>query len=168
MKDWQLVWFDGKTLIAADANKTLPIAQVKGGSAGIGLGSVVGRLYAQVTETFNNLTSVRVLVKLREASTGGTLDRTIMDSSATLRASLTPGKVLLNEVFPAIPEMDEASHVRVEIDVTGTAPTTGKIFVGYSLESEGIREQAAGTQLGGAGSWKSQYTEGFEERGTTP
>ena len=168
MKDWQLVWFDGKTLITEDVNKTLPIAQVAGGAAGIGMGSVVGRMYAQVTETFNNLTELRVVVKLREPSDGTDVDRVIMDSTTVVRANLKAGKVLFNEVFPVIPEMNEASHVRVEIDVTGTDPTAGKIFVGYSLESEGIREQAPGTQLGGAGSWKSQYTEAFEGRGTTP
>lgn len=179
MKDYQLIAWDGPVLddggtTAVPNPRHIELAQIAGGSAGVGLGSVLGRVYAQVTVAYNNLTTFRLTVHLANAdndsddtlrSMSGAL---IMDSEPVARAALVPGRVLLNEPISANPLILMATHLRFRFEVNGTDPTTGSLFAGYSLESEGIRAQRPGQQLRGAyGPWQSQYTAGFNP-GTPP
>ena len=83
-------------------------------------------LSINVTETFNNLTSLEVQLQVDSDPAFGS-PKTVAKASYLL-AELTIGKQL---AFPDyIPEGTNERNMRLFYDVTGTAPTTGKITAG--------------------------------------
>lgn len=83
-------------------------------------------LSINVTEAFNNLTSLAVQLQVDDNS-GFASPRTVCERTYAL-ADLTAGKQL---PFPDdIPEGVNERYMRLYFDVTGTAPTTGKITAG--------------------------------------
>lgn len=81
-------------------------------------------LYVSVTEAFNNLTSLKIILE-SDDNTGFSSAKEIA-SKTYLLAELTLGARL---PFPAeIPEGADERYLRLNYNVTGTAPTTGKIF----------------------------------------
>lgn len=86
-------------------------------------------LLVQVTEAFNNLTSLEVKV-----STGSTTALGTEIASQTIAlADLVAGKQLNIDVLPnGITER----YLGLEYVVTGTAPTTGKVTAGISLGNQ--------------------------------
>lgn len=83
-------------------------------------------LYLSVTEAFNNLTSLKVSFQTDDAAGFGSVvtvgERTYLLAELTLGARLP---------FPSeIPEGTSGRYTRINYTVTGTAPTTGKIFAG--------------------------------------
>ena len=79
-----------------------------------------------MTETFNNLTSLEVSLQVDADPAFGS-PKTVAKASYLL-AELTIGKQL---PFPDyIPEGTNERNMRLFYDVTGTAPTTGKITAG--------------------------------------
>lgn len=91
------------------------------------LGNSGIKLLVQVTEAFNNLTSLKVSVQMddNEAFASPT---TIASSEAVPLATLKPGYHF--KVPDAIPEGATERYYRLYYTVAGTAPTTGKVFGG--------------------------------------
>ena len=77
-------------------------------------------------ETFNNLTSLAVQLQVDDNS--GFASPRVVAEKTYPAADLTAGKQL---PFPDdIPEGTNERYLRLYFDVTGTAPTTGKITAG--------------------------------------
>lgn len=94
----------------------------------IGKGNKVPILI-QVTEAFNNLTSLEIKI-----STGATTALgTNVISKTILLADLTVGKQFPIEVLPN--EITER-YLGIEYVVTGTAPTTGKVTAGITMGNQ--------------------------------
>lgn len=94
----------------------------------IGKGNKIPFL-AQVTEDFNNLTSLEIII-----STGATtaLGTTII-SETVLLADLVAGKQMVLEVLPN--QLTER-YLGIEYVVVGTAPTTGKVTTGITMGNQ--------------------------------
>lgn len=90
----------------------------------VGIGAKVP-LSCSVTETFNNLTSLQVQVQTSPDNVTWT---TIEGGAVVPAASLVAGYQF--DVPYRIPEGVKARYFRTFYDVTGTAPTTGKITAG--------------------------------------
>jgi len=83
-------------------------------------------LLVEVTEAFNNLTSLAIAVQV---ATDAAFTSPVEVATRTyLLAELTLGKRLS---FPAeFPEGTNLRYVRIRYTVTGSAPTTGKVWAG--------------------------------------
>ena len=92
-------------------------------------------ILVQVTEAFNNLTSLEIKVSKGSATTLGT---TIV-SEVVVLADLVVGKQMVIDVLPN--EVDER-YLGMEYVVTGTAPTTGKITAGICMGVQTNNESA--------------------------
>ena len=91
---------------------------------GIGEGSEVP-LHVSVTETFNNLTSLQVQVQTSPDNATWT---TIQGGKVVPAADLVAGYQF---AVPAeFPEGTDDRYVRLNYDIVGTAPTTGKLTAG--------------------------------------
>ena len=89
----------------------------------IGIGTNIP-VWMSVTEAFNNLTSLTLSLQVDDnaafSSPKEVASRTYLLAELTLGARLK---------FPSeLPEGTDEQYVRLYYDVTGTAPTTGKIF----------------------------------------
>lgn len=83
----------------------------------------------QVTEDFNNLTSLEVIV-----STGATTALgTSVVSQTIAAADLLAGKQISIDVLPN--DLTER-YLGIEYVVTGTAPTTGKVTAGITMGNQ--------------------------------
>ena len=94
----------------------------------IGKGTKIPIL-VQVTEAFNNLTSLEIKLSKGSANTLGT---TIV-SQTILLADLIVGKQV---AFDCLPNDIDERYLGLEYVVTGTAPTTGKITAGISAGNQ--------------------------------
>jgi hypothetical protein len=84
-------------------------------------------LVVTVTETFNNLTSMNISIQVDDNSAFSSAN-TVFRSPEYLLADLVAGKqYLLPDAFPV---GTNERYVRLYIDITGTAPSTGKITAG--------------------------------------
>ena len=92
-------------------------------------------LLIQVTEAFNNLTSLTIALEL-DTTTTFTPDKTIVIGTYTL-AELTVGAVL---GWDKLPKGINMRYAQLRYTVTGTAPSTGKLTAGI----------VAGVQTNGA------------------
>lgn len=81
-----------------------------------------------VTEAFNNLTSLQVQVQTSPDNSTWT---TIESGMVVPLASLTSGYAF--KVIDELPEGTNVRYVRLFYDITGTAPTTGKITAGVVM-----------------------------------
>lgn len=131
--DAQALFSDGQA-ITADAGSTNCIdlgatGTPYGGSAlirDVGKGCEVP-VSVTVTETFNNLTSLQVSVQVDDNSSFSSAT-TVVLSPAVVLASLVAGYTF--NVPARLPEGTKERYVRLYYDVTGTAPSTGKITAG--------------------------------------
>lgn len=97
----------------------------------VGLGNSIP-LVVTVTETFNNLTSLAIQVQVDDNSSFSSAKT--VSSSTHLLADLTAGsKYLLPDSIPA---GTNERYVRLYYDVTGTAPSTGKITAGVTMGNQ--------------------------------
>jgi hypothetical protein len=88
------------------------------------VGRAVNEVEVLVTEAFNNLTSMVVRVEVDD-NTGFSSAKVVAQSRAYLLAELVLG-ARLN--FPAdLPEGTDERYVSLFYDITGTAPTAGKV-----------------------------------------
>lgn len=83
----------------------------------------------QVTEAFNNATSVTIAIETGAADTLGT----VVISKTVLLADLAAGYQFPVQILPN--EIDER-YLGVRYTVTGTAPTTGQITAGISMGNQ--------------------------------
>jgi hypothetical protein len=130
--DNTLVFSDSQAITATAASTNI----IDIGAAGTAFGAAaalsrdIGKadeipLYVSVTEAFNNLTSLKISFQSDDSSGFGTANNTVAERTYVL-AELTLGARL---PFPAeIPEGSAGRYLRLNYTVTGTAPTTGKIF----------------------------------------
>ncbi len=126
--------FSDSQAITADAGSTNTVdlgatGTPFGGSAlvrDVGKGCRIP-LSVTVTETFNNLTSIVISVQVDD-NTGFSSAKTVASSGSILLASLVAGYQF---EFPCdLPEGTDERYLRLYYDITGTAPTTGKITAG--------------------------------------
>ena len=114
--------------ITADAGSTNQIdlsPRASGIVRDIGPGKPIP-LLVQVVEAFNNLTSIVVSIQTDEDSAFGS-PTTVASTGAIPLASLVAGyQFNLNY----IPRDTQERYMRLYYDITGTAPTTGKITAG--------------------------------------
>lgn len=82
-------------------------------------------LLVQVTEAFNNLTSLGISIQVDDNSSFSS-PKTIVSQTIAL-ADLQPGEQF---VMDKIPVGTDERYLRIYYDVTGTAPTTGKVTAG--------------------------------------
>lgn len=82
-------------------------------------------MLVEVTEAFNNLTSMTVSLQVDDNAAFSSA-RTVATSEAVLLASLVAGYKF--SLFGHLPKGVNERYVRLYYDVTGTAPSTGKIF----------------------------------------
>ena len=94
----------------------------------IGKGGKVPFL-VQVTEDFNNLTSLTVAIETGSTASLGT----VVLSQTILLADLKAGKQMSLDCLPN--DISE-QYVGVRYTVTGTAPTTGKITAGITMGNQ--------------------------------
>ena len=117
--------------ITADAGSTNQIdlsPRASGVIRDIGPGNNVP-LLIQVVEAFNNLTSLVVSVQVDEDSAFGS-PTTVVSTAAIPLAQLVAGYAF-NLDF--VPRLSNERYMRLFYDITGTAPTTGKITAGVNL-----------------------------------
>lgn len=117
--------------ITADAGSTNQIdlsPRASGLVRDIGPGEPIP-LLVQVVETFNNLTSIVVSVQVDEDSAFGS-PKTVASTAAIQLASLVAG---YRFNLDYIPRGTDERYMRIFYDITGTAPTTGKITAGVVL-----------------------------------
>jgi hypothetical protein len=84
-------------------------------------------LVVTVTETFNNLTSMAILVQTDDNAAFSSPKTVFTSPTYTLAQLATGAEYLLPEWFPV---GTNERYVRLFYDITGTAPTTGKITAG--------------------------------------
>lgn len=130
--DDTLVLSDGQA-ITADAGSTniidlgaagTPYGHAAGVRRDIGIGTSIP-IILHVTEAFNNLTSLTVSVQVDDDAAFGS-PKTVATSAAIPLTSLVAGYKF---PFPAeIPEGTDERYLRLYYDVTGTAPSTGKVI----------------------------------------
>jgi len=94
----------------------------------IGKGSKIP-LLVQVTEAFDNLTSLEIKVSIGSTTALGTA----IVSQTILLADLVAGKQISIEVLPN--DITER-YLGIEYVVTGTAPTAGKITAGITMGNQ--------------------------------
>lgn len=82
-------------------------------------------LLIQVTETFNNLTSLAIALEL-DSTTAVTPDKTIALGSLTLAELVRGARV----PFRILPDGINLRYMQLKYTVTGAAPTLGKITAG--------------------------------------
>lgn len=118
--------------VTADAPSTNTIDLIATGSplGGSPIVKDVGRgshvpLAILVTEAFNNVTSLQVQVQTSPDNVTWT---TIESGAQIPLAALTSGHQV--RVIDSLPEGTNTRYVRLFYDITGTAPTTGKITAG--------------------------------------
>lgn len=90
------------------------------------LGNSDIQLLVQVTEAFNTLTSLTVTLEMDDNSSFSS-PTTIATSGAVPLASLVQG-FRFPTFTPEIPEGATERYFQLRYDVTGTDPTTGKIY----------------------------------------
>lgn len=130
--DNTLVYSDSQAVTATAASTN--IVDVGAAGTAFGAAAAVARdtgkgteipLYISVVQAFNNLTSLKVSFQSDDDPAFGTANNTVAERTYAL-AELTLGARL---PFPAeIPEGTAGRYTRLNYTVTGTAPTTGKIF----------------------------------------
>lgn len=119
--------------ITADAasTNTIDLGPIKSGMVrDIGKGKAIP-LLIQVVETFNNLTSVAFSLQTDDNEAFSSA-KTVW-SSTLLLADLVAGKVVVPEY---IPRGTNERYMRLYYDITGTAPTLGKITAGVTMGNQ--------------------------------
>lgn len=136
--DNTLVFSDSQALTADAASTNIIDLKAAGKSYGaaaalyrdVGLGARIP-LAIRVTEAFNNLTSMTIALQMDDNAAFGS-PTTLWTTGAIALASLTLGAELpLPDVY--LPEGITEEYIRLYYDITGTAPSTGKIFAGIVM-----------------------------------
>lgn len=102
-----------------------PTGKVVGGSANLARDIGKGQplpIRVQVTEAFNNLTSLDIDLQVDD-NTSFSTPRSVQKATVAL-ADLVAGRV---NAFDYVPAGTNERYLRLNYTVTGTAPTTGKV-----------------------------------------
>jgi hypothetical protein len=131
--DDTLIFSDAQA-VTADAGSTNVIDIGAAGTAygasapirrDIGIGTSIPILIC-ITEAFNNLTSITFSLQVDDNAAFSSAT-TVVSTGAIALASLGVGARI---PFPQLPEGTNERYVRLYYDITGAAPTTGKIIAG--------------------------------------
>lgn len=126
LSDHQAVTADaGSTNVIDFGAQGTPQGWISAYGRDLGDGFVEIPLLVEVTEAFNNLTSLQVSAQTDDNSAFSSAT-TIVLSPAVVLASLVVGYKF--NAIARIPKNSSEQFFRLFYDVTGTAPTTGKIF----------------------------------------
>lgn len=136
--------FSDAQAITADAASTNIVdlgatGQVYGHAAAltrdVGKGNCIP-IHIQVVEAFNNLTSLRVVIQSCAAENFGSAVQDEIEQVIPL-AGLTLGRTI---AINCIPPGTDRRYLRVFYDITGTAPTLGKVTSGIVVgqQSNGV------------------------------
>lgn len=90
------------------------------------------KLHIQVVEAFNTLTSLGIQVQVCAVENFGSGVKTLVTETLAL-ADLVAGKT---SNILAVPAGADLRYLRLNYDVTGTNPTTGKITAGLVMGSQ--------------------------------
>lgn len=133
--------FSDQQAITADAGSTNVVdlgapGTVYGAAAAlvrdIGIGTDIP-IVVTVTQSFNNLTSMQILVQTDDNAAFSS-PTTIASSATFTLAQLATGAKYLTPT--RIPVGTNERFVRLFYDITGTAPTTGKITAGVTMGNQ--------------------------------
>ena len=132
----QLTFFDGAIARSGTSDDTadIMIAQVPGGASGLSIGMArITRLYGQIkTAGFNNLTNIRFQAHLRNAT--GSVNEEFADDTVVLGSlNSVNDEPFWNFAIPVVPELRTADRIRVTYTRSGTAPTTGEVWIGLII-----------------------------------
>lgn len=131
--DRQAMFSDGQAITAdAGSTDTIDLGVTGTPYGGVALVRDVGKgtdvpISITVTETFNNLTSLQISVQTDD-NTGFSSATTVQLTGVIPLASLVAGYTF--QGIAMLPEGTKERYVRLFYDITGTAPTTGKITAG--------------------------------------
>lgn len=129
--DSTLLFSDGQAITADAASTSIVDLGATGTPYGhlgalirdVGKGQAIPLLIT-VTETFNNLTSMQILIQTDDNSSFSSAT-TVAETPAIPQASLVAGYQV---PFPnVIAEGVKERYVRIYYDITGAAPSTGKV-----------------------------------------
>lgn len=125
--DAQAITADAASTNVIDLGPTgTPVGGVAPLARDLGAGGPVP-LRIQVVEAFNNLTSLNVILQACDAEGFGSGVEVLAETGEVALADLLAGKVLMPQY---VPQGANKRYLRLYYDVTGTAPTTGKITAG--------------------------------------
>jgi len=119
--------FSNNQAVTADAAST---NIVKLGTGEFAVGTPIP-IFIQVTEAFNNLTSLAI--KVQTATDAAFTTPVELASQTILLANLTKGAESSLNFLPK----GNLGYIRLYYDVTGTAPSTGKILAGIVAGHQG-------------------------------
>lgn len=122
--DSQTLFSDAQAITATAASTNLIDLTA---ARDIGKGVVIP-LLIQVTEAFNNLTSLTIAIQTDDNASFSSA-KTVM-SEVVVLADLVKGRI---SPMDAIPVGTAERYVRINYTVTGTAPSTGKITAGLCM-----------------------------------
>lgn len=131
--DNTLLFSDAQAITAvAGSTNTVDLGATGTPYGGIALVRDIGKgdkipLSITVVETFNNLTSLTVSLQVDD-NTSFSSAKTVVVSAPILAAALVAGAQI--EVPDYIPQGANERYMRLYFDVTGIAPTTGKVTAG--------------------------------------
>ena len=128
--DEQALFSDNQKITADAASTNI----IKLGSGDFSLGTPVP-IFIQVTEAFNNLTSLEI--KIQTATDEAFTTPVTLSSQTILLAALVKGAQSSLNFLP----QGNLGYIRLYYDVTGTAPTTGKILAGLTTGIQGHHAQ---------------------------
>lgn len=132
--DAQAITADAASTNVVDLGATgTPYGDTRALVRDIGKGAPKVPLWVSVTETFNNLTSLEILLQVDDNSAFGS-PRTVSRSGAIPLADLTAGKAI--DYPDYVPQGANERHFRLFYDITGTAPTTGKLTAGVVADRQ--------------------------------
>ena len=134
--DAQLTFSDGQA-ITADAASTNQVDLTTARNLARS-GAEDMRFIVVVTEAFNNLTSMTAAIRQSAASNMGSPDTILQGPAVTLASGgLAVGKKLLDVPWPDTDPVAAKQYLDVYYDITGTAPSTGKVSAFIVLNSRG-------------------------------
>lgn len=90
-------------------------------------------MLVEVTEAFNNLTSIVVSLQVDDNSSFSSA-KTVAVSETVLLAALVAGYQF--KLFGRVPRGTDERYIRLYYDITGTAPSTGKIFAAITAGTQ--------------------------------
>jgi hypothetical protein len=99
----------------------------------IGKGGKSVPIWVSITEAFNNLTSLEILLQVDDNS-GFASPKTLSRSGPIALADLIAGKPI--DYPDYIPQGANERYIRLFYDITGIAPTTGKITAGVVADRQ--------------------------------
>ena len=132
--DGQAITGDARSTNTVDLGATgTPFGDTRKLIRDIGKGCCKVPLSISITETFNNLTSLEILLQVDDNS-GSASPKTVARSGVLPPADLVAGKQI---DFPDyIPQGANEQYLSLFYDVTGAAPTTGKITAGVVADRQ--------------------------------